>query len=435
MPKQKSQHVDDPIAVGLRLREAREAAGLSQRDLSFSGCSAAYISRIEAGTRIPSLQLLREMGRRLGVSEDFLATGSAIAPADAEAQALVEAEVALRLADVGAARDLYALALQKAVTPVERGRALGGLGELAFRDGDFGGATRLLEEALELLPEELPERAAHVDTLGRAYAAAGPLELAIALYERALTQAIERGNAVDEVRFGVVLAGALVDAGTFGRAEQVLGRVVALTLDSRDPLLHARLYWSQSRHYALKNDPQTASRYAARALAIIETTERSAYSARAHHLLACVELARGNAGEALRLLDRATELLDDEARVLVRAQIRLEEARALAQLGRGEEAEALALETAAGFAGVDPVAAGRCYVLVAGLRADAGDRARAIELYVLAADLLAAAPSRFLIDAYARLAELFEAEGCKDEALEVLKKAVQAQAPAGRPLA
>ena len=53
MPKQKSQHVDDPVAVGQRLREAREAAGLSQRDLSFSGCSAAYISRIEAGTRIP----------------------------------------------------------------------------------------------------------------------------------------------------------------------------------------------------------------------------------------------------------------------------------------------------------------------------------------------------------------------------------------------
>jgi transcriptional regulator with XRE-family HTH domain len=43
--------------------------------LSFPGCSPAYISRIEAGDRIPSLQLLREMGQRLGVSEDYLATG------------------------------------------------------------------------------------------------------------------------------------------------------------------------------------------------------------------------------------------------------------------------------------------------------------------------------------------------------------------------
>ena len=75
MPRRKSTHVDDPAAVGRRLREARERAGSSQRQLSFDGCSPAYISRIEAGERIPSLQLLREMGRRLGVSEDYLATG------------------------------------------------------------------------------------------------------------------------------------------------------------------------------------------------------------------------------------------------------------------------------------------------------------------------------------------------------------------------
>ena len=35
MPRRKSTHVDDPVAVGRRLREARERAGLSQRQLSF----------------------------------------------------------------------------------------------------------------------------------------------------------------------------------------------------------------------------------------------------------------------------------------------------------------------------------------------------------------------------------------------------------------
>ena len=76
MPRQKSTHVDNPQAVGERLKEARERAGLSQRQLSFPGCSPAYISRIESGDRIPSLQLLRELGKRLGVSEDYLATGA-----------------------------------------------------------------------------------------------------------------------------------------------------------------------------------------------------------------------------------------------------------------------------------------------------------------------------------------------------------------------
>src|SRR6185312_8668522 len=98
MPRQKSTHVDSPAAVGERLRVARIKASLSQRQLSFPGCSPAYISRIESGDRIPSLQLLRELGRRLGVSEDYLATGSEFS--GDLGGALVEAEVALRLNDL-----------------------------------------------------------------------------------------------------------------------------------------------------------------------------------------------------------------------------------------------------------------------------------------------------------------------------------------------
>ena len=71
----RTPHYDDPDAVGKRLREARDAAGLSQRELAFPGCSAAYISRIERGERIPSLQVMRELARRIGVSEAKLAYG------------------------------------------------------------------------------------------------------------------------------------------------------------------------------------------------------------------------------------------------------------------------------------------------------------------------------------------------------------------------
>ncbi len=71
----RTPHYDDPAAVGRRVHEARDAAGLSQRELSFPGCSAAYISRIERGERIPSLQVMREIARRTGVSEQVLAFG------------------------------------------------------------------------------------------------------------------------------------------------------------------------------------------------------------------------------------------------------------------------------------------------------------------------------------------------------------------------
>jgi transcriptional regulator with XRE-family HTH domain len=73
--RERIPHVDDPLAVGKRLVEAREADGLSQRDLAFPGCSAAYISRIERGERVPSLQVLRELAARCGVSEAYLAWG------------------------------------------------------------------------------------------------------------------------------------------------------------------------------------------------------------------------------------------------------------------------------------------------------------------------------------------------------------------------
>ena len=144
MPRQKSTHVDDPRAVGIRLREAREAARLSQRQLSFPGCSPAYISRIEAGDRIPSLQLLRELGKRLGVSEDYLATG-----AEARGQTTsLEAELALRLDDLELAAGLYEELLAEATAPDARIEALTGLGRIALSRGQLGEAVRLLEEAL-----------------------------------------------------------------------------------------------------------------------------------------------------------------------------------------------------------------------------------------------------------------------------------------------
>ena len=65
MTRAKPRHIDDPASVGRRLRAARDAAGLTQRDLAVAGCTAAYVSRIESGARIPSLQLLRAFGELL----------------------------------------------------------------------------------------------------------------------------------------------------------------------------------------------------------------------------------------------------------------------------------------------------------------------------------------------------------------------------------
>ena len=61
--------------VGERIRERRLALGLSQRELACEGVTYAYISRLEANTRQPSVRALRKLAPRLGVSAHWLETG------------------------------------------------------------------------------------------------------------------------------------------------------------------------------------------------------------------------------------------------------------------------------------------------------------------------------------------------------------------------
>jgi transcriptional regulator with XRE-family HTH domain len=61
---------------GKRIRERREALGLSQRDLDeHTIYSYAYVSRIASGARRPSLSALIEFADALDTSALWLATG------------------------------------------------------------------------------------------------------------------------------------------------------------------------------------------------------------------------------------------------------------------------------------------------------------------------------------------------------------------------
>ena len=176
-------HVDDAAAVGRRLKAARLAAGLSQRQLSFPGCSAAYISRLEAGDRVPSLQLLRKLALKLDADEEYLATG--IERIEQTPPELVEAEVAHRLGDDELAKRRYEQVLEATSAPAARARAAQALAQLRgetiaeksdearpsgglddpterarilwehartlSREGDASGAARYARDALALL--------------------------------------------------------------------------------------------------------------------------------------------------------------------------------------------------------------------------------------------------------------------------------------------
>jgi tetratricopeptide (TPR) repeat protein len=433
MPRQKSTHVDNAAAAGRRLRQARQRAGLSQRALAFPGCSAAYISRVEAGERIPSLQLLRELARRLGVSESYLATGED--PPPAELSPLVDAELALRLGDAARAEQLYEDVLREGAGASERLEALIGLGKLGLMRGETAEAIARFEEALELAGGDPAELPALAESLGRAYADAGELAPAIALFERCMLAYEQDSDPVRYIRFACLLGYALTDAGDFGRAEQVIAKALSRGRGLVDPYTRARLYWSQSRLLGEQGKSEASARYARMALETLRVTEDVYSLALAHQLLAYAYLDGGRAEEAAEVLAEARPLMEATATPTDLAYFEIEEARAAIALGASERAGSLAMNAAGRLKDARPAEAGRAYVLLAEVYERLGERERAKELLELGIELLEGQPhTRYLLDAYRRLAALLEADERPEQALAVLKKALSIQQQVGRAL-
>src|SRR5665213_1572523 len=422
MPRSLTTHIDSPKEVGARLKASRERAGFSQRQLAFPGCTAAYIARLEAGARVPSLQMVNQLALRLDVSGQWLATGVEVA--DSAPSELLDAEVALRLGEIDEAEAIYRAHLEQG--DPARPAAFAGLGQIAFRSERWEEAIELLEQAFELRGRKALADPGAVDALGRAHAMTGGRESAIALFERAALEAHEAEAPVEELRFTVLLANALIDAGEFSKAEAALADVIKFADSAGDPVATARVYWSQSRLHSMRQEPQLAGRYARRALEILERTENDTYVGMAYHLLAHAEIEAGNAEEALVLLERGRALFGPELSARDDARFSLEETRALMSLGQHAEAARRAAHTLELLDAVIPGDRGRAYVTLADVFLATGDRERPKMLLGQALELLSEYVERHRLDAGRKLACLLEEDGDTAGALQVLKRAADA---------
>jgi tetratricopeptide (TPR) repeat protein len=426
MPRSLTTHIDSPKEVGVRLKASRERAGLSQRQLAFPGCTAAYISRLEAGARVPSLQMVNQLALRLDVSGQWLATG--VEAADAQPSELIDAEVALRLGELDEAEAIYRAHLEQG--DPARPAAFAGLGQIAFRAERWREAIDLLEQAFELRGRKALADAGAVDTLGRAHAMTGGRESAIALFEQAAREAHEAEAPVEELRFTVLLANALIDAGEFNKAEAALADVIQFADAAGDPVATARVFWSQSRLHSMRREPTLAGRYARRALEILERTENDTYVGMAYHLLAHAEVESGNSEEALVLLERGRVLFGRDLRQTDDARFSIEEARALMALGRNSEAALKGARALELLDAVSPGDRGVAYVTLADVFLAAGDRDRPKMLLGQALELLSEHLKPMVLDAGRKLAALLEEDGDTAGALQVLKRAADASSSA-----
>jgi transcriptional regulator with XRE-family HTH domain len=284
--------------VGERLRRLRHDRGLSQRDISAPGITYAYISRIEAGSRQPSMKALRALSSRLGVSVEYLETGAQLPASTLRELRLADHELQLRL---GGAIDQPSLdALREDAEsdgdPAGAARARILLGLAAAAAGDPPAAIAHLSAVLDsdlVTPSSRPDVYA---TLGHAYALAGQTDLAVALFEDALG-ALAVADPYDraaEVRYTTYLSYALTDRGEIARAHALLARLWTRPGEPDDRITRVRLYWSLGRIALEEGRPLVALEQFRRALALLEVTEDELQLARAH--LACAESALG-AGE------------------------------------------------------------------------------------------------------------------------------------------
>jgi tetratricopeptide (TPR) repeat protein len=243
------------------------------------------------------------MGQRLGVSEDYLATGARAPLLPDRNPLLVDAEVALRLDDYELAQSLYEQALEVARDNFTRADALEGLGSVAFRRGEPKEAIRLLERSFALSRAEPAERPSTTEILARAHAALGDLDSAIRLFEQCMNRFRQENDPVNRVRFAVLMGYAFTDAGRFDDAEEILGEGLEAGRGIKDPITRARLLWSQARLRGEQGDPELAAEYARKALEVLRTTEHTHFIALTHELLAMIYNDLGRSEDALSLLE------------------------------------------------------------------------------------------------------------------------------------
>ena len=425
-------HESKPESVGQRLRRLRLERGLSQRVLAGPGVSYAYISRIEAGARRPSVKALRLLARKLQVSPEYLERGSDLREIDEREVELADAELQVRLGeDSEAAEAALARVLEQALAsgePATASRARIALGLAAARAGRDAEAVELLQAALAAEPLQAGARPDVYATLGRAYSNLGQPERAVELFEGCLAEvrAQEPPDPAGEVRYTTYLSYALTDAGQFERAERLLSELADDPLDAADPYSRVRLFWSLGRLATREGRTLSGLAYFRRAVALLEATEDTLHLARAHLSCGWALTKSGRAEEAGRHFEVAEQLFGAKPDPADLGWLRTEQAKRAAALGQGEEAIARANEALAALGESDPGERGDAFWALAEGHALTGEVDSADAAFRQAIELLAGRrPNRDRAAAYRAWAKLLRRAGREQEALDVLEQALE----------
>jgi transcriptional regulator with XRE-family HTH domain len=417
--------------VGARLKRLRLQRGFSQRDLSSPGVSYAYISRIEAGARTPSVKALRKLSQKLGVSVEYLETGRDMRDVDDRELRLADAELELRLTDdVSAAEQKLRAILDESMAAgdtISSTRARIALGLVSAQYGNHLEAVERLEAALADEAAPAPHLRPDVyTTLGQSYAALGAPDRAVRVFEDALARV--REDAPDdktvEIRYATFLSYALTDATQYERAAEVVREALANADEQTDPYTRVRLYWSLARLNVVEGRSTDALEYIRSAIALLKATDDTLTLARAYLLSAGVELRHESADDARQQLANAERLLGPTPDSADLGMLRIGQSRLAALEGDADtavERARQALSLLGDFHGGEQGTA--VHALARGLALQ-GEATGADDAYRRAVDLLTVHGRRSDAgDAALEWANFLKEQGRDDEAEPILRRA------------
>src|SRR5581483_7236495 len=294
------------------------------------------------------MKALRKLAAMLGVTPEYLETGSDLTDSDRREFQIAEAELALRFGDAQEAEaQLGKLArqAQAAGDLTAAARALLALALATDARGEHTDAVTAFEQAFAL---ERPSPLVRIDvyaTLGAAYSALGRSDDEIALYHRCLDE-LEKvpDGAAAQTRYRILLSYALSDAGDLDEAQRILQTALQQTAQDEDPYMRVRVYWSMARLAEMEGRSPIALRYARRAITLLEATEDTLHQARAHLLAAWIMNSTDNNTGAQEQLDLAETLFGDSATADDLARMKVERSHCAALTGNGPEAARIAQE-------------------------------------------------------------------------------------------
>jgi tetratricopeptide (TPR) repeat protein len=417
--------------LGARIRHLRRKRAMTQRDLSFDGCSYSYLARIEAGDRRPSPRVLKEIAARLGVTPEEL-TGEMSTQQTVRSLEVLDAMMMIRLESYDQAEELLRGVMREAEVEADGERmseAYEGLGLIAARRGEDRQAVELLEHATEVGdPPNPAQRPDLYIELARLYVASGDTARAIALMDdcAARLRSQPGRDLAKLVRYTLLLSRAYTDAGDYGSAGSVLAEALKDGAEEVDLESRARAYYSLSRLYASTGQVAQAIAYADRALAIYELIDDNDALSDAHLLYAQNLLDASETDRAADHLAAARSLLGSRPNALDLGFVVVEEARLALQRGERDEAAAKAREGVELLgSGAMPGQLGDAYLVLARVYDELGEVERAERAYTEAIDAIRRQNgwTRELAKAYRWYGKFLKRLGRAEAALEAFELA------------